>query len=326
MLLCQIQHLELLTSEAGVPLATAAATRMGFDAVDVEVLGLLVRHHLLLPDTATRRDLDDPATAAGVAGAVRNADVLALLHVLTCADAAATGPAAWSDWKAGLVEDLVGRVVGWLSGSSPPPLPPLTAEQRELLQRRELAVRVQADEAVTWTVTVVAPDRIGLFAMLAGVLALHRLSVRSAQLRTESGMACDVWTVVPDRDHEPRADAIQRDIVRAQEGDLDLTRQLDSREASRRQPATPPPPPRVDVVEGASESATVVEVRASDRLGLLCRLGRALALMGVSVRAARVSTLGAEAVDVFYLVDASGQRLDALAAREVVRLLTDAAG
>ena len=90
-------------------------------------------------------------------------------------------------------------------------------------------------------------------------------------------------------------------------------------------PSVLPPAPRVDLVRAASESATVVEVRAGDRPGLLYRLGRSLALMGVDIRAARVVTLGAEAVDVFYLRDSSGQPLDAGAAREVVRLLTDAA-
>ena len=158
------------------------------------------------------------------------------------------------------------------------------------------------------------------------MLALHRLSVRSAQVRTEDGMALDVWTVVPDRDHEPRAEALRNDIARALDGDLDVTQRLAARDASRRQPAVPPPPARVDVVEAASETATVVEVRASDRPGLLYRLGRALALMGVNIRGARVVTLGAEAVDVFYLQDAAGRPLADQAAREVVRLLTDAAG
>jgi len=313
-------------SEAGVPLAVTAATRMGFDDEDVRVIGVLVRHHLLLPDTATRRDLDDPATTATVAEAVGDTDVLELLHVLTRADAAATGPAAWSEWKAGLVDDLVRRVGLRLSGASAPPLPPLTVEQRRLAAAGGLAVLVEPDEAVTWTVTVVAPDRVGLFATIAGVLALNRLSVRSAQVRTESEMAVDVWTVVPERDHEPRADALRRDIVRAQSGDLDLTRQLDGRDASRRQPHVPPPAPRVDEAEGASETSTVLEVRAHDRPGLLYRLGRALALMGVSIRAARVSTLGAEAVDVFYVVDSTGGLLDAGSVREVSRLLADAAG
>ena len=193
------------------------------------------------------------------------------------------------------------------------------------MAKGRLEVVAEPDEAVTWTVTVAAPDRTGLFSTIAGVLALHRLSVRSAQVRTEDGMALDVWTVVPDRDHEPRAVALRTDITRALGGELDVTQRLAARDAGRRAPAVPPPAPRVDVVPAASETATVVEVRAADRTGLLYRLGRALALMGISVRGARVVTLGAEAVDVFYLQDANGRPLDEAAAREVVRLLTDAA-
>jgi [protein-PII] uridylyltransferase len=312
-------------SEAGVPIAVAAATRMGFAAADVATLATLVRHHLLLVETATRRDLDDPTTVATVVDIVADAGVLELLAALTRADARATGPAAWSDWKAGLVDDLVHRVGLQLRGAPPPPPPPLTDAQSVLVDSGRLAVLAEPDEAITWTVTVAAPDRTGLFSAIAGVLALHRLSVRSAQVRTEHGMAIDVWTVVPDRDHDPRPEALRHDIARALGGELDVTQRLVARDASRRPPAVPPPAPRVELVEAASESATVVEVRAADRPGLLYRLGRALTLMGVSVRGARVVTLGAEAVDVFYLQDGAGRPLDTAAAREVVRLLTDAA-
>ncbi|MGZ4631199.1 MAG: [protein-PII] uridylyltransferase [Actinomycetes bacterium] len=318
-------------SEAGAPVARRVATRLGFTEGDVRTIETLVRHHLLLVEAATRRDLDDPATAEGVVTALGDTDVLELLHTLTLADASATGPGAWSDWKAGLVEDLVQRVALRMAGAPAPTPAPLTAAQSGLVAAGRLAVVADPDEAVTWTVTVAAPDRPGLFATVAGVLALHRLSVRSAQIRTERArgdgpdMAIDVWTVIPERDHEPRSEALRNDIARALAGDLDLTNRLASRDASRRMPSVPPPAPRVDLVDAASDTATVVEVRAGDRPGLLYRLGRSLALMGVDIRAARVVTLGAEAVDVFYLQDAVGVPLDGAAAREVVRLLADAA-
>ena len=313
-------------SEAGLPLGVAAAQRMGFDGDDVATIGLLVRHHLLLVEHATRRDLQDPATVAAVADQLGTTEVLDLLAALTRADALATGPAAWSEWKAGLVDDLVRRTALSLHGAPPPPPPPLTPAQSALVKKGRLKVLAERDEAVTWTVTVAAPDRTGLFATIAGVLALHRLSVRSAQVRTEQGMALDVWTVVPDRDHEPRGEALRNDIARALDGDLDVTARLTARDESRRLPASPPAAPRVDLVESASATATVLEVRAGDRPGLLYRLGRALALMGVNIRGARVVTLGADAVDVFYLQDSAGQPLSDSAAREAVRLLTDAAG
>src|SRR5205814_2270557 len=91
-------------TEVGVGLAPVIATRMGFDRDDVDTLRTLVREHLLLPETATRRDLEDPATVDAVAARVGTVEVLELLWALAEADGPATGPAAWSTWKAGLIE------------------------------------------------------------------------------------------------------------------------------------------------------------------------------------------------------------------------------
>ena len=121
------------------------APRLGFDAADTDVLVAMVRHHLLLPDTATRRDLDDPATVAAVAAAVGDADALDLLYALAVADAAATGPAAWSDWKAGLVADLVGRTHAALAGRPAPAPPRLTSAQRLLAETGGVEVLAEPD-------------------------------------------------------------------------------------------------------------------------------------------------------------------------------------
>ena len=98
-------------SVVGEPIAVEMATRMGFSPPDVAVLGALVRHHLLLPATATRRDIDDPATVDRVAATIgHDPAVLQLLHALAQADGAATSASAWSPWKAHLVAALVARV------------------------------------------------------------------------------------------------------------------------------------------------------------------------------------------------------------------------
>jgi [protein-PII] uridylyltransferase len=87
------------------------------------------------------------------------------------------------------------------------------------------------------------------------------------------------------------------------------------------------PAPKVLLVDDASDTATVVEVRAHDAPGLLWRVGRALGECGLDVRAARVETLGAEAVDVFYVTDASGQPLsDAELRRTTVSTVLAALG
>ena len=96
-------------TEAGMVVATEVADRMGFEPDDRDVLVSLVEHHLLLPDVATRRDLTDPATAERVAEAVGSRRTLDLLAAMVEADSLATGPSAWSPWKAGLVAELVER-------------------------------------------------------------------------------------------------------------------------------------------------------------------------------------------------------------------------
>src|SRR5205085_7460354 len=92
----------------------------GFPPDDVAVLVALVRHHLLLADLATRRDVEDPVTAAAVATALGDPVTVELLAALTEADSLATGPAAWSPWKAGLVSDLADHAVAVLTGGPRP--------------------------------------------------------------------------------------------------------------------------------------------------------------------------------------------------------------
>ncbi len=96
-------------SEIGELIASDVAGRMGFGHADVAIIARLVRHHLLLVQVAVTSDLDDPRTAAAVAGAVHDVSTLDLLAVLTEADALATGPQAWSPWRKQLVDMLVER-------------------------------------------------------------------------------------------------------------------------------------------------------------------------------------------------------------------------
>ena len=96
----------------GEVVARDTAHRLGLAAADADLIASAVRHHLLLPQAATRRDLDDPMTVARWPRSVASRPLLDLLHALAIADGQATGPAAWNDWKAGLVSELVARVGG----------------------------------------------------------------------------------------------------------------------------------------------------------------------------------------------------------------------
>ena len=300
-------------SVVGEQLAATVATRVGLRARDAAVVARLTRHHLLLPDTATRRDLDDPATARAVADAVGDREVLELLHALTIADAAATGPAAWSDWKAELVASLVARAAAVLEGAPPPAPSRLRPDQQALAEAGEFAVLVQDSE-----VTVVAPDRPGLLSRTAGVLALHRLDVRSASATSVGSVAVTVLEAHPRFGSPPEWALVRADLRRAFEAPEWLAHRLSARERDYPTARTVAVPPRVLLVDDASDSATVVEVRAHDRLGLLHAITRAIAASGLDVRSARISTLGAEAVDAFYVVGADGEKLTDPARREAV--------
>ncbi len=287
----------------GEVVARDVARRVGLGPSDAELVAGAVRHHLLLPQTATRRDLDDPVTVSQVAAVVGGRPLLGLLHALAIADGLATGPAAWNDWKEGLVGDLVRRVESRLAGEPPPEPLPLRPDQAALAEQGGPAARVTGSE-----VTMVAPDRPGLLWQAAGVLASHRLAVRSANATSHGTMAVAAFTVAPEFGDPPDAELVSSDLRRALEGRLDVAERLERRMRAYREAPVPVPvaPPKVTLLDDASRTATVVEVRAHDAPGLLWRIGRALGDCGLDVRAARVETLGAEAVDVFYVVDTSG--------------------
>ncbi|HTQ91595.1 MAG TPA: [protein-PII] uridylyltransferase, partial [Streptosporangiaceae bacterium] len=291
-------------SVTGEVVARDVVRRMGLPAPDADLVASAVRLHLLLPMVATRRDLDDPATVRQVASAVRSRVLLELLHALAIADGLATGPAAWNDWKATLVADLVRRVEAVLDGEPTPRPAPLREDQLALAAEGGPAATVRGSE-----VTVVAPDRPGLLWRAAGVLASHRLAVRSANATSVGATAVSVFDVEPEFGEPPDATLVAADLRRMLQGRLDVEDRLDRRARAVRSRAATVPAPRVSLVDDASDTATVVEVRAHDAPGLLWRVGRALGECGLDVRAARVETLGAEAVDVFYVTDGDGKPL-----------------
>jgi [protein-PII] uridylyltransferase len=288
-------------SVSGEVVARDFARRVGLGEADAGIIAAAVRHHLLLPVVATRRDLDDPVTVQSVAGTVGSRLLLEILRALSQADGLATGPAAWNDWKAGLVADLVRRVAAALDGDPVPGPAPLRDEQLALVAGGGPAAIVKGSE-----VTVVALDRPGLLWRAAGVLASHRLAVRGATATSVGDTAVTVFSVAPEYGDPPDADLVAADLRRMLEGRLDVQDRLDRRARAVRATGAAAPPPKVALVDSASDTATVVEVRAHDEPGLLWRIGRALGDCGLDVRAARVETLGAEAVDVFYVTDAEG--------------------
>ncbi|GAA3726144.1 [protein-PII] uridylyltransferase [Plantactinospora mayteni] len=278
-------------SLVGAPIAARIAARIGLRPVEVALIEKLVRLHLLLPEVATRRDLADPVTIAGVAEAVRDTSTLSLLHGLARADAKATGPAAWSDWKARLIAELVRRVHTRLdTGQLPEPPTPDPA----LVAGPLPAVHLEGDR-----VAVAAADRRGLLAAVAGCLALHRLEVLAADASMVEETALVEFLVQPRYGTPPDPVALAADLRRAVTGDVSVTQRLRGRALAARGGGSPP---RVVWHRAAATDAVVLELRAADAGGLLYRVTSALDEAGAQVRAARISTLGGDVVDAFYLV------------------------
>ncbi|WP_193612289.1 [protein-PII] uridylyltransferase [Nocardioides lijunqiniae] len=286
-------------SVAGEPIARAIATRMGFAPDCVDLVALLVRWHLLLAQTATTRDPDDPATVELVTSRLRTVEAVALLGALTEADAKATSPKAWSSWRSGLVLDLARRAHAALDTGAA--LPPISSDDVPVPDGlRGDAVFISVEPVPDGSrVTVIAVDRVGLLADFAAMFALQRTPVRAARVWSQGEYGVSVWEVAGE-DLEPAILRQKFDAI--VDGRVDPSARL-------RPGGSGPLAPTVVVRPEASEHATVLEVRTADRPGVVYLVCAALARLDVEVRSAHVDTLGPQAVDVFYVVEPSAGAL-----------------
>ncbi|MFY9588357.1 MAG: ACT domain-containing protein, partial [Actinomycetota bacterium] len=338
----------------------------------------LVRNHLRLSDTATRRDTTDENLVVETAAWVGSAERLKMLYVVSVADGRATGPAAWNPWKAQLVGELFTKVLrvleeGRLVGPDASDLVGLRAtELRGALTRHPteavethlagmprayflafptealirhfalmaappdggpVTLHVGKTEAPgVYELDIVAPDRPGLISKVAGGLALNGVNVLAAQIFTRSdGAALEVFRVSGAHEDEVdpgRWDRVRADIGAAIAGTLPLDERLaEKRELYARPSKGKREPPRVLVENGASDFSTVVEVHATDRVGLLYAITDALSDLELDIHSARIATYAEDVVDVFYVRDVVGQKItDATKIREIERTVLERIG
>ena len=224
-------------AKVGAEIAAVFAKRMELDAETTDLLVNAVRHHLLLPLTATRRDLADPAVIDEVASEVGNLQLLQVLYLLTIADSRATGPSMWNDWKASLLKTLFLRCATRF-GAEEPAVTTAGATRQEVLARSGEAteamaahldampddyLRSLAAEEVLWhlelvtnlvgvsnlgvrvgepieTVVVVGPSLPGFRRTVAAVFAANGVDVLEARLFGRSdGLVVDSFRVRDDR-------------------------------------------------------------------------------------------------------------------------------
>ncbi|ATG55401.1 protein-PII uridylyltransferase [Brachybacterium ginsengisoli] len=321
-------------SSEGAPLAEAAARHLGFTEADVRVIGTLVREHLTLIGLATGRDLADPATLRELLTAVgEDLETFELLRALTEADAIAAGPAAWSAWRADLVDHLSERARDTLRGTASAPRLRLAPQRSAQEAVRDAVLRTGGaqviypapleDEPIS-QLCLGAPDGAGVFAAMARVLVRLRLDVHSAVVSTLDGIAVNTWWVAGLPSELPHPSVLRSAL------DRELAHR--DRPDARVLELPPAPPPRtaedtpvVTLLPGASREATVVQVNARNRPSLLADLAETITLHGLLVRSAHVMTLGRRAVDVLYLTDQHGRALDPPTVGRIVAALMDAA-
>ena len=144
---------------------------------------------------------------------------------------------------------------------------------------------------------------------MTGVFALRGLDVRSADISGEGGFAVETFVVEPSRSRWPDFELVADQLEAVLRGTFPLEERLAEQVRAyaegRRSVSSQPVEVRINVDNAASTGSTVVDVRAEDDVGLLHRITAALFALELDVVAARVSTLGHEVLDAFYVRDAT---------------------
>lgn len=349
-------------SVLGAELALSICPMLGLSAEETEMVSWLVLHHLLLSQTAFKRDIDDPKTILDLVDTVQSPERLKLLLVLTVADMRAVSPKVWNGWKATLLRELYTRVAEVLAGglatterdvrvarakeAAAERLEDWTAEdidafldlgypaywlsfdpathERHGRMIREATLRhaplsvqheVLHSRAVT-EVTVYAADHAGLFSRIAGALAIAGASIVDARIHTlTNGMALDTFWIQDASggifNSPQRLARLSVLIEQALSGSLRMEKEirgLSDALLGQRMRAIHVPP-RVVIDNHASNTHTVVEVNGRDRPGLLHDVTAAITDQGMQIASAHVSTYGVRAIDVFYIKDVFGLKV-----------------
>ena len=354
----------------GAVIARGILKRMHYEEGATEKIAFLIENHLLLVETATRRDLGDEKVVVQCARTVGDPERLKMLYLLTWADSKATGPRAWNNWIANLVQELFFKVLNILERGelatedasrkvkmtlagvqkqmplvagdadldelfsilSPRYL--LNCKPAEIGRHMEMAhnlkkarlenkessfsMEIQQNEIEScFEITFVSRDRPGLFADIAGVLALHNINIFAANIYTwQDGTAVDIFKVTapPDPFRSKEIwERVKRDFKEIAEGRLSLEARIKEKAAPsilsvvNRKPSLPP---KVIVDNRSSDFFTLIEVFADDRVGLLYRITKALFDFELDIRIAKIATKGDQVADVFYVRDLLGRKVE----------------
>ncbi|MCA9084236.1 MAG: [protein-PII] uridylyltransferase [Planctomycetaceae bacterium] len=356
----------------GEAIAEETATRLQTPENKKRMMMALVRHHLVMPDLAFRRDITDQTLLVEFARLVGAPELLRMLYVLSVADIKAVGPDVWTDWKGDLLADLYNRTMLILSGrpinhlererlqivrehvrasivpvaseGTKDPLPEWIDRQLDALppfylmmesadriardldiiqQLAEDDVRIEGEyDPVTDTVNyrVIAGRKYeaGSFHKVAGVLSGLRMDIHTAQSCTTTNSTVVGSFLVSDNDFvgtvaQHRIQDVCKALADVLTGKITVDhifRRSGLFRMNRRQRAIAPVEPRVSIDNDCSEKYTVVDVFAMDCPGLLYTLALTLYRRNLSVELARIATNVDQVVDVFYIADSTGHKIE----------------
>jgi [protein-PII] uridylyltransferase len=309
-------------AELGGELALSLCPRFGLDGVETDLVSWLVYEHLLMSDTAFRRNLNDPKTIADFSARIRTKERLDLLFCLTTADIMGVGPDRWTAWKARLLEELYLKTRALMDGEEPGMMAELTIPAYYI--QGETRIDITTDEKQSATVVMVyTQDRPGLFATLCGALSAEGANIMRAYINTIEGtkIAVDRFIIQNATGLPFRQDRRQEDLRATILAALDGTLDIDARIAGHRTPLTKKDlvfdiPPKIRIDNTASGGDTVVEIETRDRHGLLYDIACTFRDQGLDIRAAKINTQGLRAIDAFYIQTGRRKKLTDSAGQE----------
>ncbi len=335
-------------AKTGAVKAREIALRLGLSEKQAQDVARLVAHHLLMVETALRRDLTEEKVVTDFAREMGDVGHLTRLYYLTVADSRATGPSAWNEWKAALLKELFLKAAkllvegdlakqelrdellareealresfGDLVEILPPcylvhaPLPEIEEELKLVGEFREgkdlFRIKVKRLNG-HYRLTIITRDRPGLFADLTGAFALHHLDIRSARIFTfTDGTVLDVFEIAGPYG-EVWWPEVEETLGKVLSGKLDLeslVRKIKPLVCTIRKPQKSPEI-IVNLNNTQSDFFTIVEVFAPDRLGLLYFLAKSLSSWPVDIQRAFISNRADLASDVFYVRTLEGEKL-----------------
>jgi [protein-PII] uridylyltransferase len=358
-------------SDRGELIARKIMETKGYPPETVDTVGYLVREHLLLAKTATRRDINDEETSINCARKVRDPELLRMLYLLTVADSISTGPKAWNEWTGILIRGLFLKVInilkkGELASSEALEIVEkkrsmvmaLAQSDREFLELEKLfnfmspryllwapseemynhikLFNKRGNKPFVWdivpspdtntrTVTICAQDAPGLISKIAGVFTLNGINILDVQVFTwRNNIALDIFKVQPPPDQvfeDERWARAAEHLNDALTGRLNLKEALKEKLSSYRVSGLLKSgrKSRVEVDNESSSFFTIIEVFTDDFPGLLHSVTDALFSCKIDIWVAKIATKVDQVVDVFYVRDFDGQKVDTIEQEAMIK-------